>query len=89
MSPTAEWLDFSFRFCQAHPGFCERIAKKYPGITRMEMQVCMAARSLLSNKETQQILGISQRALWSHHHWLRELDPTLTGVKLEVWAQAI
>ena len=52
-----EWKAFEEQFESVHQGFIERLAKRYPELTRTELKVCALLKLQMSTKEIANVLA--------------------------------
>ena len=52
-----EWKAFEEQFETVHQGFIERLAKRYPKLTRTELKVCALLKLQMSTKEIANVLA--------------------------------
>jgi DNA-binding CsgD family transcriptional regulator/tetratricopeptide (TPR) repeat protein len=66
------WEQFEKRFETVYGDFHERLVRKHPDLSPMEVRVCILTRAGLPNKETGELLSISNRTVESHRSSIRK-----------------
>ena len=51
---------------ELHPNFCRKLLRRAPGITPMELKVCILTRVFLGIKESASLLSVSESSIESH-----------------------
>jgi DNA-binding CsgD family transcriptional regulator/tetratricopeptide (TPR) repeat protein len=66
------WEQFENRFKTVYGDFPQRLVRRHPDLTPMELRVCILTRAGLPNKETGDLLSISGRTVESHRSSIRK-----------------
>jgi tetratricopeptide (TPR) repeat protein len=61
--PGTNWDEFDVHFTQVHPGFYERLATRYPGLSMHEQRLCTFLKMNLNTKEISSITGKSVKSI--------------------------
>ncbi|MES2766278.1 MAG: tetratricopeptide repeat protein [Bacteroidota bacterium] len=73
------WEQFEKHFKTVYGDFHERLIRKHPDLTPMEVRICIITRASLPNKEIAELLSISSRTVETHRSNIRkklDLDRT-------------
>jgi tetratricopeptide (TPR) repeat protein/DNA-binding CsgD family transcriptional regulator len=65
------WQGFTAGFENVHPGFLRSLARRSPGLTRMEIKICVLMRLDLTTKEMSELLFTSPRTIHGHRFNIR------------------
>jgi tetratricopeptide (TPR) repeat protein len=83
------WNLFEQQFDEVHRDFTQRLAKRYPLLTPMELKICTLTRLDMTSKEIARLLNLSVRNIQNHRYRLRKklglaslvsLSSFLTGI---------
>lgn len=66
------WDDFKLYFEKTDPNFLLLLAKKYPGLTPIDLKYCCYLKMNMSNDDIGHLLGINQESVRTHKYRLKK-----------------
>lgn len=71
-SREADWQEFERQFRKVHHDFIDRLARRFPDLTKSELKVCALVRTGLSSAEIASMLHVTKRNIDTHRYRLRK-----------------
>jgi tetratricopeptide (TPR) repeat protein len=66
------WKEFDTQFQSVHPQFATLLEEKYPGMTKMELKLCVLLRLNLNSRDVSKLLSLSKRTIEKHRSNIRK-----------------
>ncbi len=67
-----DWAEFEQGFSRQHEGFCDELKRRAPGLTDIEMKICMLVRVGLSNREISDTLHLADNTVRTYRTRIRK-----------------
>ena len=72
VTPTATRQTFDEWFDESQRQFIQKLSRRFPSLTPMELKVCSLLRNNLRSREIANLLHMSVRSVESHRYWIRK-----------------